>query len=48
MLEDLSLRHVAAEAGLGEVGLSTNFISPEYGPRLYLGAVLTTAALVCG
>lgn len=46
MLGDLSLRHVAAEAGLGEIGLSTNFISKEYGPRIYLGAVITSAVLI--
>ena len=46
MMGDLSLRHVAAEAGLGEIGLSTNFICREYGPRLYLGAVLTSAELM--
>lgn len=45
MLGDLSLRHVAAEAGLGEIGLSTNFICQEYGPRIYLGAVITSAKL---
>ncbi len=45
MMGDLSLRHVAAEAGLGEVGLSTNFICKEYGPRIYLGAVVTSAEL---
>jgi len=46
MMGDLSLRHVAAEAGLGEIGLSTNFICREYGPRVYLGAVITSAELV--
>jgi len=46
MLGDLSLRHVAAEAGLGEIGLSTNFICKEFGPRIYLGAVITSAELI--
>lgn len=46
MLGDLSLRHVAAEAGLGEIGLSTNFVCKEYGPRIYLGAVITSAGLI--
>ena len=36
-----SLRHLAVEAGLGTLGLNMNFLSPEFGPRLYLGAVLT-------
>jgi len=39
------LRHVAAEAGLGEIGLSTNFISREYGPRIELGTLITSAEL---
>lgn len=46
MMGDLSLRHVAVEAGLGEIGLSTNFICREYGPRIYLGAVITSAELI--
>ncbi len=46
MMGDLSLRHVAAEAGLGEIGLSTNFVCKEYGPRIYLGAVITSAELI--
>ncbi len=45
MLGDLSLRHVAAEAGLGEIGLSTNFLCKMHGPRIYLGAVITSAEL---
>ncbi|MBW2742097.1 MAG: epoxyqueuosine reductase [Deltaproteobacteria bacterium] len=46
MMGDLSLRHVAVEAGLGEIGLSTNFVCKEYGPRIYLGAVITSAELL--
>ena len=46
MSGDLSLRHVAAEAGLGEMGLSTNFLCEDYGARVYLGAVLTSALLI--
>ena len=45
MLGDLCLRHVAVEAGLGEIGVSTNFICEKYGPRIYLGAVVTAAEL---
>ena len=41
----LSLRHVAAEAGLGTFGLEANLLTPEYGPRVYFGAALTTAEL---
>lgn len=44
----LSLRHVAQEAGLGEIGLSQCFLSYEFGPRVYLGAVLTSAELEAG
>ncbi len=36
-----SLRHLAVEAGLGTLGLNMNFLSPEFGPRLYLGAIMT-------
>jgi epoxyqueuosine reductase QueG len=41
----LSGRHVAVEAGLGTLGLEVNFLSPEFGPRCYTSAVLTTAEL---
>jgi epoxyqueuosine reductase QueG len=41
----LSGRHVAIEAGLGMMGLEVNFLSPEFGPRCYISAVLTTAEL---
>lgn len=41
----LSGRHVAVEAGLGTLGLEVNFLSPEFGPRCYTTAVLTTAEL---
>lgn len=41
----LSLRHLAAEAGLGTFGLEANLLTPEYGPRVYFGAALTTADL---
>lgn len=41
----LSLRHLAAEAGLGTFGLEANLLTPEFGPRVYFAAVLTTAEL---
>ena len=41
----LSGRHVAVEAGLGTLGLEVNFLSPEFGPRCYTSAVLTTVEL---
>lgn len=41
----LSLRHVAIEAGLGTLGLNMLLITPQYGPRVYVTAVLTNAYL---
>ena len=35
----------AKYAGMGTIGLSHNIITPEYGPRLRLGSIFTTAAL---
>ena len=39
----LSMRHLAVEAGLGTLGLNVNLVTPEYGSRVYLAAVLTEA-----
>jgi epoxyqueuosine reductase QueG len=41
----LSFRHLAVEAGLGTFGLEANLLTPEFGPRVYLNAVLTEADL---
>lgn len=41
----LSLPHAAVEAGLGTLGLNLMLLTPEYGPRVILGAVLTQAEL---
>ena len=41
----LSLPHAAVEAGLGTLGLNLMLLTPEYGPRVILGAVLTHCAL---
>lgn len=41
----LSLPHAAVEAGLGTLGLNLMLLTPEYGPRVLLGAVLTQAEL---
>jgi epoxyqueuosine reductase QueG len=41
----LSLPHLAVEAGLGTLGLNLQLLTPEYGPRVILGAVLTQAEL---
>ncbi len=39
----LSLEHAAVEAGLGTLGLNLQLLTPEYGPRVMLSAVLTSA-----
>lgn len=36
----LSLEHAAVEAGLGTLGLNLQLLTPEYGPRVILTAVL--------
>lgn len=36
----LSLPHAAVEAGLGTLGLGLQLITPEYGPRVFLTAIL--------
>lgn len=41
----ISQRHVAVEAGLGEIGLNTSAMTPQYGPRVYFGSVITTLEL---
>jgi epoxyqueuosine reductase len=41
----LALPHLAVEAGLGTLGLGLQLLTPEYGPRVVLGAVVTQAAL---
>lgn len=42
------LRLAAVEAGLGTLGLNTMLLTPEFGPRVYLGGVLTDQALEPG
>jgi epoxyqueuosine reductase QueG len=42
---DISHRHTAAGAGLGEFGWNGLLLTPEYGPRVRLGTVITTAEL---
>ena len=37
----ISLRHAAQLAGLGRIGRSALLITPEFGPRVQLGAILT-------
>lgn len=44
--EQLSVRHAAVAAGLGEFGWSSLVLTPEFGPRNRFGAIMTTAELV--
>ncbi len=39
----LSLEHAAVEAGLGTLGLNLQLLTPEFGPRVMLSAILTSA-----
>ena len=41
----LDLKWTAEFAGLGHVGLNLNFLTPDYGSRVYLAALLTDADL---
>jgi epoxyqueuosine reductase len=43
----LSLPHAAVEAGLGTLGLNLQLITPEYGPRVVLTAVLCSVDVDC-
>ncbi len=42
---DISHRHVAVAAGLGEIGRSSLLLTPEYGARIRVTSVITTAPL---
>jgi epoxyqueuosine reductase QueG len=43
----LSLNHAAVEAGLGTLGLNLQLLTPEFGPRVILTAVLTSVDCAC-
>ncbi len=43
----LSLTHAAVEAGLGTLGLNLQLLTPQYGPRVILAAVLCSAPVEC-
>ena len=43
----LSLPHAAVEAGLGTLGLNLQLLTPEYGPRVLLTAVLCSVDVDC-
>lgn len=42
----LSLPHAAVEAGLGTLGLNLQLLTPEFGPRVILTAVMCSAPVV--
>ena len=42
---ELSHRHVAAEAGLGTIGVPTLIVTPQFGPRVYFNTILTDVEL---
>ena len=44
----LSLDHAAVEAGMGTLGLNRQLLTPEYGPRVMLAGVLTSAPVEAG
>ena len=41
-----SHRHAAVECGLGEIGMNCALVTPQYGSRLRLVSVITTARLI--
>ncbi len=43
----LSLPHAAVEAGLGTLGLNLQILTPEFGPRVLLTAVLVSVDVEC-
>ncbi len=43
----LSLPHAAVEAGLGTLGLNLQLLTPEFGPRVLLTAVLCSVDVAC-
>ena len=45
LVGDFSLRHAAVSAGLGYIGRNNLLITPEFGPRVRLAAVITDADL---
>jgi epoxyqueuosine reductase len=46
LVADLDIRRAAVEAGLGTFGKNNLVITPEFGPRVRIGGVLTSAELV--
>lgn len=46
LLGDISLRHAAVGAGIGAIGRNRLLMTPKWGPRVRLGAVVTNAPLL--
>ncbi len=46
--ENLSYRHMAVEAGLGEIGVNNLLLTPEHGARVRFVSLLTDAELPVG
>jgi len=45
MFGEFSHRHAAMAAGLGEIGINQLLLTKEFGPRVWLGSIITTAPL---
>ncbi len=45
LMGDMSHRHAAVFAGLGQMGKNSLLITPEYGNRCYISSVITNAAV---
>jgi ferredoxin len=45
MMGELSHKHAAVAAGLGQIGWNNIFLSPQFGPRQILSSVITSAPL---
>jgi len=45
---NLSYRHMAVDAGLGELGVNNLLLTPEHGPRVRMVALITDADLETG
>ncbi|MEM2906343.1 MAG: hypothetical protein QW057_09215 [Candidatus Bathyarchaeia archaeon] len=45
MVGELSHKHAAVAAGLGQIGWNNLFLSPQFGPRQILSSVITNAPL---
>jgi epoxyqueuosine reductase len=46
LFDEMSFKHAAVESGMGKFGLNRLLLTPEYGPRVRLLMVLTSAELL--